>query len=345
MILIIRQMNNLNQDIPALCRMLDSFNADYFLFELWQYPMAYAIQLCASDVSQSYILEKATGRRVYFAQIQSAYWVYSPAYFMQENIPAGDVLTEQALFQFGSFQKEETLYSEHLSALGSLFRLLDCFWVDPIEVFENHLYKLSQQHLFQQLGVTFPDTIITSDPQAVRAFYDRHRGQVIYKPCWMGAFASRMSESDLTAERLDTLTVSPVTFQAFVPGCDLFALVIGDAIFAARIETEEMLLDFRTGQNNRYLPITLPEDISRQCFAMTRQIGSRFAVIDLRYTPEGEFVFLEVNPSPACMHFQQGTGFPITEHLARLLMSPPHVSLKPDSLSRQKPLYFGVSKD
>ncbi len=41
--------------------------------------------------------------------------------------------------------------------------------------------------------------------------------------------------------------------------------------------------------------------------------------IDLRLTPEGDYVFLEANPSPMFLGFERQTGLPLTESLAHLL--------------------------
>jgi D-alanine-D-alanine ligase-like ATP-grasp enzyme len=43
--------------------------------------------------------------------------------------------------------------------------------------------------------------------------------------------------------------------------------------------------------------------------------------IDLRLTPEGRYVFLEANPSPMFLGFEQRSGLPLTEILAELLLA------------------------
>jgi hypothetical protein len=46
-----------------------------------------------------------------------------------------------------------------------------------------------------------------------------------------------------------------------------------------------------------------------------------WTAIDWCLKPTGEYVFLEANPSPMFLHFEQQTGFPITQELVKLLMS------------------------
>jgi hypothetical protein len=44
-----------------------------------------------------------------------------------------------------------------------------------------------------------------------------------------------------------------------------------------------------------------------------------WTAIDWRLTEAGEYVFLEANPSPMFLHFEQQTGFPITQQLVQQL--------------------------
>lgn len=46
-----------------------------------------------------------------------------------------------------------------------------------------------------------------------------------------------------------------------------------------------------------------------------------WTAIDWHLKLTGEYVFLEANPSPMFLHFEQQTKFPITESLVNLLLS------------------------
>jgi len=47
-----------------------------------------------------------------------------------------------------------------------------------------------------------------------------------------------------------------------------------------------------------------------------------YSGIDIRRSPEGEYVFLECNPCPMFMHFETVTGYPISDRLVDLLLTP-----------------------
>jgi glutathione synthase/RimK-type ligase-like ATP-grasp enzyme len=55
---------------------------------------------------------------------------------------------------------------------------------------------------------------------------------------------------------------------------------------------------------------------------MAAAMGLALAGIDLRRTDKGEWFCFEVNPSPAFTYYEEATGQPITDAVARLLLTP-----------------------
>jgi glutathione synthase/RimK-type ligase-like ATP-grasp enzyme len=54
--------------------------------------------------------------------------------------------------------------------------------------------------------------------------------------------------------------------------------------------------------------------------AIAKAFFLEWTAIDWRLKPNGEYVFLEANPSPMFLHFERQTGFPITQELVKLLI-------------------------
>ena len=50
-----------------------------------------------------------------------------------------------------------------------------------------------------------------------------------------------------------------------------------------------------------------------------RAAGLRYGAVDLRRTPAGDHVFLEINPAGQWLFVEEKTGQPMTEAMARLL--------------------------
>ncbi len=57
------------------------------------------------------------------------------------------------------------------------------------------------------------------------------------------------------------------------------------------------------------------------CLAIAKAFMLEWTAIDWRLQPKGEYIFLEANPSPMFLYFEQQTGFPITQALIQLLIS------------------------
>lgn len=115
------------------------------------------------------------------------------------------------------------------------------------------------------------------------------------------------------------LRLSPVTLQEYIPGTNIRSYVIGESVYSAEIRTEAV--DFRDDSQAELIPVELPETIQQQCLAITKAFKLEWTAIDWRHQPTGEYVFLEANPSPMFLYFEQQTGFPITEALVQLLRS------------------------
>ena len=67
---------------------------------------------------------------------------------------------------------------------------------------------------------------------------------MVYKPLAGGGRCRRLTDADLSAERLSRLAAAPVLFQAEVPGTNIRVYVVGGAVVAAyQIVSDE--LDYR----------------------------------------------------------------------------------------------------
>ncbi len=105
-----------------------------------------------------------------------------------------------------------------------------------------------------------------------------------------------------------------------VPGTDIRVFVAGERVLACEIDTTAT--DFRDDQAAPISPITLSPTMEDQCRQIARTLDLLWTGIDFRRTDDGEYVFLEANPSPMFLGFEQRTGLPLTESLAAVLLEP-----------------------
>ncbi len=70
----------------------------------------------------------------------------------------------------------------------------------------------------------------------------------------------------------------------------------------------------------RFTPYDLPPEVLTGLHALRERLGLVYGAADLRLTPEGEYVFLEINPQGSFLFVEQLTGAPVSETLARALI-------------------------
>ncbi|NES71148.1 MAG: hypothetical protein F6K24_41060, partial [Okeania sp. SIO2D1] len=143
---------------------------------------------------------------------------------------------------------------------------------------------------------------------------------VIFKPVYGGSHTQFLTKEHLEINRMKlALSISPVTIQEFIPGTNIRSYVIGEKVYSAEIRSSS--LDFREDKRAKLIYLETPEDMKKQCLAITKAFGLKWTGIDWRFKPNGDFVFLEANFSPMFLHFERETGCPITEDLIQLLTS------------------------
>lgn len=182
---------------------------------------------------------------------------------------------------------------------------------------ESNMSKPYQAQIIREHGFPTPETLITSDPEAVREFRARH-GRVIFK----SISGARSIVQELGDQDLGKIRSCPVQFQAYVEGEDVRVHTVGRDVFATRIRSKAT--DYRysqrlSGAAAELDAVELSDDVRAQCLALSADLGLGMAGIDLRIGADDEVYCFEVNPSPAYSYYESGTGQPISAALARYL--------------------------
>ena len=189
--------------------------------------------------------------------------------------------------------------------------------------------KPFQGQIVRRHGFDIPETLISNDPDAVRAFHASH-GPLIYKS--ISGVRSIVAELDVTdRDRLERIRWCPVQFQQRVAGTDIRVHVVGEDVHATEIASDGVDYRYASQRGGRtdLSAITLPGDVAERCVAMTAAMGLSLSGIDLRRALDGRYYCFEVNPSPAFSYYELDTGQPIAASIAALLMaaSPPPSAL------------------
>jgi hypothetical protein len=211
------------------------------------------------------------------------------------------------------------------AAVSGMWSCLDAIWVNDPDRDEIASRKMYQLKVASEIGLRVPRTCITNSPEQANLFITDNPGGVIYKP--FGGTPETWRETRLVREHdmelLDCVRTAPVIFQeAIGGGCDIRVTVIGDQLFPAQILSRESAYEFDFRIDSNHAPTSvhvLPERVVEQLLRLMSQLGLHFGAIDLRLSPEGEYVFLEINPAGQWLFIEYATGQPISEALANHL--------------------------
>jgi hypothetical protein len=261
-----------------------------------------ALAVAYDPAARSGTLRLREGRRLDFEQIAAVYW---RCYNGIDAPPLPDA--EQA----------HLAQNDSRSLFESLLIDLPARWVNGWRAYQLHQTKPVQLAMVSRLGIPVPASLLANDPEAILHFAAQHRC-CVFKPVQGGAHARRLTPDHLRPENLKNLAFAPVTLQEEVPGANIRVFVAGRRVFACQVQTES--LDYRDDPDPTIRAVELPDAIAEQCLAIAGELELLWTGIDWRRTPDGQYVFLEANPSPMFLGFESSTGQPLTEALASVLL-------------------------
>lgn len=204
-------------------------------------------------------------------------------------------------------------------ALGGLWASVDCFWMSRPSAIRQAEWKGEQLQRAGHFGFDVPRTLITTDPEAVRGFFDDCGGSIVFKTLSGPAALAGLVPSDTEPTRaqtvsmltrmvhrdeldqLDAVRTAPCIFQEYVDkDVELRVTVIGDELFTAAIHSQEdprTKVDFRRFDVDiPYRKFRLPAEVEQRCVEFVHSYGLTYSALDLILTPDQRFVFIENNP-------------------------------------------------
>nr|WP_157745550.1 hypothetical protein [Nocardiopsis gilva] len=202
-------------------------------------------------------------------------------------------------------------------AIGGLWASLPCRWVSHPTAIRAASWKIEQLGRAKNMGFEAPRTLVSTDPERVKQFYEQCSGKIIYK-CISGpgaimgaAGAMGVRPPDLQLptvmitedqlEHVESVSQAPCLFQEYIEkDVELRVTVIGDEVFTAAIHSQEhpkTKVDFRHFDVDiPYRKAKLPDGIERLCVEFVQSYDLLFGAIDLILTPDGRYIFIENNP-------------------------------------------------
>lgn len=219
-----------------------------------------------------------------------------------------------------------------------LWNALPCRWLPgrPASIQRAQL-KASQLRVAAELGLELPPTLVTNSREEFLDFYNHHNGNIVSKltgPAFdrtVGASAEIARYTEVVSKRdvgyAASVQYCPMILQAYVPKrLELRITVVDQQVFAAEIHsqlTHHTRHDWRRYDlsNTPHFPHALPPDVQERCVRLVERLDLCYGAIDMILTPDGRYVFVEINPSGQFLWIEEETGLPISEAICDFLMA------------------------
>jgi glutathione synthase/RimK-type ligase-like ATP-grasp enzyme len=236
----------------------------------------------------------------------------------------------------------EFVRDEWRALLEAIYALMKTsLWVSHPDRLREAARKPVQMLIANELGLRTPHTLITNDSSKAKEFFQAYKGKVICKPTGSGwtysqdgksvkyVLTNRMCPNDFEAD--EEIRMAPVTFQEEIPKAyEVRVNIIGQEVLAIKIDSQRSeisQLDWRRYDVDKtpYSAYQLPIEIKSKCLKLTQMLGLEFGAIDLIRTPDGNYIFLEINGNGQFLWAEELSGVKVSDSLAYLLagIAPP----------------------
>ena len=257
------------------------------------------------------------GRWVDLSEV-GAVWLRRP-YIIQDSISSVDADDAEALID-----------NDCGAALqGVLLSAIKGKWISRFDALMRASDKIFQLRAAADAGFRTPDTLVTQSRDEVLAFCEEYLsigGAIVKTVAGNGSFLLTRKLSDPTAFPDEAYEAAPAIYQECVPGeRHIRLLSFGDNALAASIDSKE--LDWRPNLNVPISRWEVPDAVQKQAKRALDLLGLEMGIIDLKETPGGELVWLEVNPQGQFLFLEPLAGMPIAGQFADYLIEQSKITL------------------
>jgi MvdC family ATP-grasp ribosomal peptide maturase len=231
-------------------------------------------------------------------------------------------------FRAGCIRESQEVMSLFMDSLSH------AAFVDPLRVIDKAGNKHYQLELAKSLGIRIPRTLITNSPDRLRDFYRQEKGEIVAKLLTplsrsMSAtsffvYTNEVEESLL--EDAESLRYCPMTFQELIhKEYELRIIYVDGQYFTGKIDASGSLLgkvDWRRSLRGEidWERYEIPDTLKTQLNQLMDRLGLTYGAIDMIKSKEGEYVFLEVNPTGEWGMIQKELEYPVSDAIANAIL-------------------------
>lgn len=211
---------------------------------------------------------------------------------------------------------------------------LNAFHLDPLLNVRRAANKQLQLQVARELGLDTPRTLMTKNPRTVLEFAQTCEAGMIAKMLSSFTVCEEVQEKVVfnnpviskDLDNLNQLCFCPMVFQEHLPKVlELRTIIVGKRAFTASADSQSFRKAHHDWQRqglvllNAWMPYSLPQAVEEKLVKLLQRLGLNYGAIDLILTPDGRYVFLEVNPVGEYFWLECCFGFPISQAIAELL--------------------------
>lgn len=233
--------------------------------------------------------------------------------------------------------------SEHMGFFRNLWITLNkAIWMDtPNRVHHFQDHRLAQYEIAAGVGLKFPDTWYTNNPETVQESLEV-LDKIAFKPISTAFVRTTNTDGNKKAKIILTTLIkkgdfskrqlsaslrhTPIQFQNYInKEKEIRLTVVGEEFFPCEIDsqvTERTMVDWRRYDFSKvaHTPCILDPEMKEKILNLMRIMGLNFGAIDLIRKPNGEYIFLEINPAGQWQWIEAITGLEISKAIANWLI-------------------------
>lgn len=306
-------------------------NLDIYIFDPSRFPSEASVVLNSESngkVSGFIDVEKCNLKNLETtSKTRIALEDVSVAWYLRPQAPIPRKLNTELEVRFAQ--------TESRAVLETLYAVAPWRWINSrerIKAVESN--KLYQQVIAEQSGLRTPRTLVSNDPSAIIKFaecenglllktlgyteIDKNEHLFIYSNCFT---TNQLRESSEAIEEC------PVFAQEYIAKkYEYRVMCIGSQVLACQIDSQSSCMtridwrhyDFENVAHRQY---ELPDKVKANLLRFMTSINLKYGAIDLIETLDGNFVFLEVNPSGQWGWIADFAKLPIPEAVADMFES------------------------
>ncbi|NES99760.1 MAG: MvdD family ATP-grasp ribosomal peptide maturase [Sphaerospermopsis sp. SIO1G2] len=323
MTVLIVTFSNDNESIPLVIKEIEAQGEKAFRFDTDRYPTEVKVDIHYGETEKVIITDG--DNKLDLSEVSSVWY---------RRMRYGAKIPETMDKQFRTASVEECRRT-----VRGMIASLQAFHFDKMSNVDITNHKQLQLQVAKQLGLDIPQTLTSNNPEAVRQFASEFPEHGIVTKMLssfaiygdnkeeMVVFTSPVTENDL--DNMEGLCYCPMTFQENIPkALELRTTIVGHRIFTAAVNSQDLegsTYDWRKEGRNlsqNWQAYQLPEEIEKKLLQLMAHFGLNYGAIDIIVTPDGRYVFLEINPVGEFFWMEvYPPHFPISSAIAEILLT------------------------